>query len=75
MGSLKRDVSGLEAIVLNLDQYKEHAERLAHQFCVLVFNTAHDQPFMSPNGTPELVNLSLLTTVYPNNMSHFREYQ
>ena len=43
VGPLKRDVPGLEAIVLNLDQYKEHAERLAHQLCVLVFNTAHDQ--------------------------------
>ena len=38
------------------------------------FDTAHNQPFVSPNGTPKLVNPLLLTTVYPNNMSYCGEY-
>ena len=75
VASLARDVSGLEAIVLNLDRYRRHVERLAHQLGVLVYDTAHDRPFVSPNGPPELFNPSLLTTVYPNNMSHCGEYQ
>ena len=53
VGSLQRDVSGLEAIVRNLDKHKNHLDKLTDQLVLLLFDTEHDRPFLLPNGPPE----------------------
>ena len=49
----KRDISGLEAIVLNLDTHRKHVMKIGCQLVKLVLDTEQDQPFVSPSGTPE----------------------
>ena len=53
VGSLQRDVSGLEAIVRNLDKHKNHLDKLTDQLVLLLFDAKHDRPFLLPNGPPE----------------------
>ena len=50
VGSLERDIGGLEAIVLNLDS---RCRKLDRQVIALYDDAASNRPFVPPNGPDE----------------------
>ena len=53
MGSLERDVSGLEAIVLNLDESRKDFDMLESQMVQLLLDADNNRRFVPRSGPPE----------------------
>ena len=53
MGSLERDVSGLEAIVLNLDESWKDFDMLESQMVQLLLDADNNRRFVPRGGPPE----------------------
>ena len=62
VASLERDVVGLEAIVINLDQMRKTFVTLDNQVGKLWEDAEGGRPFLPPNGPPkdELVSICVL---------------